>query len=369
MSAPVYETREEILTMTEETATIERRTPNAERRTPNAEPQEYPLISIIVPAYNCGKFIAKALDSLINQDIPIRNYEIIITDDGSTDQTGTICDTYAERFPFIHVTHTANFGASHARNVALPQCRGEYITFCDADDYVSSQLISVLTRAIDVFGRPDFLVWHYYNDYELPAEGFPVYDVQGMSRTEGEFYDGEELCLRILRDNVVGGFTWNKLIRNELAAGFNENLKVLMDHYWLLELLSTHDNVRVCSINYYLYCYVQTSGIGQTRDPARIYDEDGLNRFMLTSEHELDLPSLSPEAYSLIKRNIYSYALQTLYLRVRVPVPKAYAKLRTHLRNYAKYYYFTPTIPLWAKVKSIIKHVLVFLHIHKPRQE
>ena len=80
-----------------------------------------PMISIIVPAYNSEKYIQQALNSLINQDIPERNYEIIITGDGSTDSTGRICDSYAEKYSFIHVTHTENFGSSHSRNIALPQ--------------------------------------------------------------------------------------------------------------------------------------------------------------------------------------------------------------------------------------------------------
>ena len=213
-----------------------------EHKAQSTSPQLRPLISIIVPAYNCEKFIARALDSLINQDISPRNYEILITDDGSTDNTGTICDTLAAKHSFIHVTHTENFGASHARNVALPQCRGEYITFCDADDYVSPQMVSVLTKTIDIHHRPDFLVWHYYNKYErndhsrhvfeLPDSGLPVYDVQNMAEADSEYSNGEELGFRILKDNVVGGFTWNKLIRRELVnTGFNENLKVLMDQY------------------------------------------------------------------------------------------------------------------------------------------
>ncbi|MBQ9627772.1 MAG: glycosyltransferase family 2 protein, partial [Synergistaceae bacterium] len=168
------------------------------------------LISIIMPVYNCEKFIRQALDSLINQDCPEKNYEIVITDDGSTDSTGKICDDYAAKYSFIHVTHTMNMGVSHARNTAMFQCKGEYITFCDGDDEVSPQLISVLTRAVDIYGKPDIIAYSHFKI--MPSEGWPVYDIKNMKSSEAELIDSETLIIRTACS--WGGYSWNKIFRS-----------------------------------------------------------------------------------------------------------------------------------------------------------
>ena len=168
----------------------------AQRPTPNAH--SCPKFSIIVPAYNAEKYIARCLDSLINQDIPERNYEILITDDGSTDKTGTICDNYAAKYPFIHVTHTSNHGVSHARNIAIEKCRGEYVMFCDADDLVSPQLIAVLAKAAEVFGSPDMMIYNLFRG--MPQSGWPVYAIEAMNASCGKLFNAEETMMKIFTD-------------------------------------------------------------------------------------------------------------------------------------------------------------------------
>lgn len=94
-----------------------------------------PRISIIVPIYHCESFLPKCLDSLTNQTYP--NIEIILVDDGSTDCSADICDSYAARDSRIVVLHKQNGGVSSARNAGLAVATGEYITFVDADDWVA----------------------------------------------------------------------------------------------------------------------------------------------------------------------------------------------------------------------------------------
>ena len=337
----------------------------------SSQPDSCPKFSIIVPVYNAEKYIAKCLDSLINQDMPSRNYEIIITDDGSTDSSGEICDSYADKYPFIHVTHTENHGAGHARNVAIPQCRGEYVTFCDADDYVSPCLIPVLTRAADVLGHPDVIVFRHYTSMDFPAEGFPVYDVGNMKSSDAEISDGEELCVRILRSNDVGGFTWNKLIKSELARGFlfDESLRVAMDHEWLLRLFASNRKAEVMFINYFLYCYVQVPDVGQTRNLKRVYGEGGMKNIILTLEKELTLDNLSPEAKRMTEGNIYCQALNTVFCNEISLSRETRARLMYLVRKYALKFYFRTSFALLRKVKMLVKHILTLFHIHKPRRK
>jgi glycosyltransferase involved in cell wall biosynthesis len=91
-------------------------------------------VSIIVPAYNVEEYICECLDSLVNQTL--KEVEIIIVDDGSTDGTSVIIDEYAKRYENIRVLHKDNGGQSHARNIGLKMAEGEYILFVDSDDYI-----------------------------------------------------------------------------------------------------------------------------------------------------------------------------------------------------------------------------------------
>lgn len=93
-----------------------------------------PKISVVVPVYNAEHSLRRALDSLAIQRY--RNYEVIIVDDGSKDKSGTICDEYAAKFSHFRVFHKDNGGVSSARNIGIDNANGDWITFCDADDYV-----------------------------------------------------------------------------------------------------------------------------------------------------------------------------------------------------------------------------------------
>lgn len=93
-----------------------------------------PKISTIIPVYNVEQYIEQAIDSVLNQTL--NDIEIILVDDGSTDNSGLILDEYAEKYPNCHVYHQENQGQAVARNNALKHATGEYITFLDADDYI-----------------------------------------------------------------------------------------------------------------------------------------------------------------------------------------------------------------------------------------
>lgn len=100
------------------------------------------LISVIVPAYNVEKYLEKCVESLIKQTYS--NLEIILVDDGSTDNTGDLCDVYSKKDNRIKVIHKKNGGQSEARNYALDIAKGKYITFLDSDDYVSNDYIEYM---------------------------------------------------------------------------------------------------------------------------------------------------------------------------------------------------------------------------------
>lgn len=105
-----------------------------------------PLISVIVPVYNVEKYLARCIESILNQSYI--NLEIILVDDGSTDSSGKICDEYAADDKRIYVIHKENGGQSTARNAALDCAKGEYITFVDSDDYIHTDFVKIMYETI-----------------------------------------------------------------------------------------------------------------------------------------------------------------------------------------------------------------------------
>lgn len=96
------------------------------------------LISIIVPVYNCNQFLSYCVESLLSQSY--KNLEILLVDDGSTDNSGKICDSYSNNYKFIHTIHQKNEGLSAARNTGIENAKGEWVLFVDGDDVVSPYL-------------------------------------------------------------------------------------------------------------------------------------------------------------------------------------------------------------------------------------
>lgn len=106
-----------------------------------------PLISIIVPVYNVERYISRCIESLINQTYI--NIEIILVDDGSTDNSYNICEKYAKEDLRVKLFHKKNGGVSSARNIGLKNAKGEYITFVDSDDWVKDDMIEHLLKKLN----------------------------------------------------------------------------------------------------------------------------------------------------------------------------------------------------------------------------
>lgn len=109
------------------------------------EGAEQPLVSVIVAAYNVERYLPAALESVLAQTY--KNLEILVVDDGSTDKTPGICDTYARKDSRIRVIHKENGGLSDARNAALPVASGDYLAYLDGDDRMQPCMIEAMVRA------------------------------------------------------------------------------------------------------------------------------------------------------------------------------------------------------------------------------
>lgn len=106
-------------------------------------------VSIVVPIYKVEKYLQRCLDSIISQTY--KNLEVILVDDESPDNSGQICEEYAAKFPYIKVIHQKNKGLSGARNSGTKVATGDYVTYIDADDFVTSEYVEYLMNLIELY--------------------------------------------------------------------------------------------------------------------------------------------------------------------------------------------------------------------------
>lgn len=170
-----------------------------------------PLISFIVPIYNVERYLQKCVDSILAQSYS--NIEVVLVDDGSTDESVAICDSYANRDKRVQVIHKENGGASSARNEGLSFAHGSYIAFIDSDDYVSPSMAEKLLDAISK------------TDSDLAMCNFAYTDELGnitesfSDDTKAGEYRTEELLRKVAAGWTFGILVWNKLFKKELFDG------------------------------------------------------------------------------------------------------------------------------------------------------
>jgi len=173
--------------------------------------QENKLISVIVAAYNIEEYLPRCLDSLAAQTYPF--LQVIIVDDGSTDSTGEICDSYVQKYPQMQVIHRENGGLSVARNTGLTVAEGEYIGYVDGDDWIEADMYEKMLAACEKH-QADVAVCAYR---EIGNDGFS--DV-----FTGEEYvlSGEEALDIYVCDNKpyhIYNSVWSKLFRRDIVEG------------------------------------------------------------------------------------------------------------------------------------------------------
>ena len=130
------------------------------------------LLTIITPVYNTAQYLPACLDSLLNQGVPYDSYEIILINDGSTDDSAAILNQYASKYPHLRVVHKENSGVSATRNIALDLAQGEYIWFIDSDDFIEKNVLPDIFEILRT-EKPELLqlnIYHMKSDYFTPDE-------------------------------------------------------------------------------------------------------------------------------------------------------------------------------------------------------
>lgn len=210
--------------------------------------------SIIVPVYNAEKYLNICVDSILaNQNQS--DYEIILVDDGSKDSSGSICDAYAQKNPWIKVIHNQNGGASNARNTGLLAAQGQYILFVDADDVVDVAWIEEIDNLVEQ--HPD-MAEYGAQSFGCEQENFLLPAVIGKGET------GKEYLKKYFEEiKTPRWFVWSLVFSREFLfknrIQFDETLPCSEDFDFILNSFSAANSIVGTDKVLYYYRVVPTS--------------------------------------------------------------------------------------------------------------
>lgn len=222
------------------------------------------LISVIVPVYNGEKTLRRAVESVLCQ--MDGRIELILVDDGSKDESGTICDAYAEKYPDIHVIHKENGGTSSAKNMGIAVAKGQFLSFMDCDDYFDSDTYASIIPILQEY-QPDCLDfgWKYIGEQGESTASIhqcPKNTVLSLQQLEAIILPP---LLNLCKDDAhfVFDFCWNKIFKasiiKENGVRFDEEKRTWEDRTFLLRHLKCCQNYYAMDRCFYNYVYTPNS--------------------------------------------------------------------------------------------------------------
>lgn len=214
------------------------------------------MVSIIIPVYNCKKYISRCLDSILNQKES--SIEVIVIDDGSNDGTAFILDSYAKVDNRLHVFHVENGGPSTARNIGLDNAVGDWILFVDADDWLDPNILSDLD--LDTTSS-DITFFGFKRCYDNSKQEICLPDEFQYTIDQKQIFS----CLEYLLNSKdeFFGYSVNKIYKRSIIQKYNirfkENLNVREDEAFALNYCLYIQSIRTISFAPYNYRILEGS--------------------------------------------------------------------------------------------------------------
>lgn len=224
-------------------------------------------ISVIIPVYNVEKYIKKAIESVINQTY--KNLEIILVDDGSTDNSGFICDEYANIDERITVIHKENGGIVSARKTGINLANGDYAVNLDPDDWIEATAYEQVVKIIEE-RHPDIIAYGMKKEFNGFIESQPIQLAEGQYN-QNEFWIA--FCNKVSKypfyEQPIDMSQCDKVVKTELfkkhQSNCNEALKKNVDDAVIFPMLLDMKSIYIESRCWYHYCVRKTSILWQTK--------------------------------------------------------------------------------------------------------
>ena len=261
----------------------------------------FPKVSIIVAIYKAEEYLRRCLDSLVNQTF--EDYEVLLVDDGSPDNSGYICDAYAERYPFVHVIHKANGGLASARQCGIDHARGEYTIHVDSDDWVEPDMLESLYRKAKEEDA-DMVICDYF---EIKRK--ERYIAQKPTALT------PDAVLRDILSGRIQAYCWNKLIRRSCYSKYQISFSIGLNFEDLFTICPLCMNdIRISYLPKAFYHYdrfINKNSLTMTPNRSNLQSRMAFVAFM---ENRLDSAAYREELNSLkcvVKKVAWTSGLYT----------------------------------------------------------
>lgn len=292
-------------------------------------------ISVIIPVYNTEKELPKCLKSICDQTY--KDLEIICIDDGSTDGSSQVLDEFSMKDNRIKVVHQKNGGESNARNTGLKMASGEYIAFCDCDDWIDTDMYEILARELNC-ENIDMVGGSWYKETNAYSQ-----EIRNQLPVNNAAFTREELLKYLYKRDSYRGFAymWNKLYKREILKDkfgnlllFHEDLRLGGDVLYLAEAALNIKKGKYIDRAFYHYYQRSESGC-HTKDVDKLQDwlkayELVLQRF---GEERID-----DETIDYVKRFLAYHSSNAVEVAAEQGQEKAKKKFQGLMRKYEQEY-------------------------------
>ncbi len=253
-----------------------------------------PTISVIIPVYNVEAYLARCVDSILSQTYG--NLEVILVDDGSPDDSGSICDGYARQDSRVQVIHKPNGGLSSARNAGLDAATGEYLSFIDSDDWIEPDTYEHMMGLLDKYQAK--LV--SFGNYEV--DGAAGEKTLGICPGKEECITGEEMVGRLFRWDGCDSSVCDKIFHASLFRSFRfPEGKLSEDVAITYRIILQVDRVVMCERPVYYY----------------FQHPHSITKQSVITEKTFHYSQHTEKIYGYIRENHPAILPQAKYLRVR----------------------------------------------------
>ncbi|MPQ43056.1 glycosyltransferase family 2 protein [Clostridium tarantellae] len=295
-------------------------------------------ISVIVPVYNVEKYLNNCIESIINQSF--KNIEILLIDDGSTDNSGEICDEYGKKDNRIKVIHKENEGVSIARNTGINNAEGKYIAFVDSDDFIHKNMYEILYKFM-CKEKTDVVMCKYNRvlpNNELISEEEPL--KAGIYNKDEIFNNlilpmiGNEL--EDLGEPLIMGSIWRCLYKKDIIDKNKikfPRIKIAEDMLFNLDYLGRCYKAKVINKQLYYYRYNKESATKHYKDNLW---EIAMEQVNLTEKKLLKLNLLNEKSKERLKTNKLQYIIWSIINEAHPKNLKNYKQAIKKMKRFGK---------------------------------
>ena len=304
-------------------------------------------VSVIIPVYNVKPYLKRCVESVLNQSY--KNIEIVLVDDGSTDESGKMCDDLSNEDKRIQVFHKANGGLGSARNCGIEHSKGEYILFLDSDDYIEHNTIEEMIK---------------YSDYDIVCCGFDRVDEETKKIYSKEMMGMSFDKLEINDDSInetafLSPSGWGKLFKRDLigTTRFSSNKKSIEDTLFYLEIIPKTKRIKYIKKILWHYMVRKNSLImGLTDEKADLFEKE-----LLDVKQKYIENNYSKEKFNFLTVEVFIHNCISIPNRLYNNKDVNINNRLKHIKNY-----MNDNFEDWKKVKFRVKGQLakkIALHV------